>query len=166
MWQTTKTNNTTQIKLREHLTLTLHSLTSVCIFSIQLPEHFLGFWQGEFVQQSKASSAGNQELVWEWLTLFPNILLTLPQSPYGEARGKSRLPVSLFVVCLPPTLVPISPAHLETLRLSDISPKGRIPVKLLKQQYLWLVWLFPSVPDPLWEHLRHLTSLSRLQIDS
>ena len=105
------------------MTLTLHSLTSVCIFSIQLPEHFLGFWQGEFVHQSKTSSAGNQELVWEWLTLFPNILLTLPLSLHGEpARGKSRLPVSLFVVCLPPTLVPISPAHLETLRLSQTFP--------------------------------------------
>ena len=104
------------------MTLTLHSLSSVCIFSIQLPKHFLGFWQGEFVQQSKTSSAGNQELVWEWLTLFPNILLTLPLSLHGEARGKSRPTVSLFVMYVPPTLVPISPAHLETLRLSQTFP--------------------------------------------
>ena len=146
------------------MTLTLHSLTSVCIFSIQLPEHFLGFWQGEFVQQSKASSTGNQELVWELITLFPNILPTLPQSLHGEARGKSRQ--SFRRVLTTNTCPHFSCASRDLKIITDISPKGRIPVKLLKQQYLWLVWLFPSVPGPLWEHLRHLTSLSRLQIDS
>ena len=146
------------------MTLTLHSLTSVCIFSIQLPEHFLGFWQGEFVHQSKTSSAGNQELVWEWLTLFPNILLTLPQSLHGEARGKSRQ--SFRRVLTTNTRSHFSCAPRDLNIIADISPKERIPVKLLKQQYLWLVWLFPSVPDPLWEHLHHLTSLSRLQTDS
>ena len=35
--------------------LTLSSLRSVWIFSILLPRHFRGFWQGEFVQQSGAS---------------------------------------------------------------------------------------------------------------
>ena len=35
--------------------LTLYSLTSVCIFSMLLPRHFLRFWQGEFVQQSRVS---------------------------------------------------------------------------------------------------------------
>ena len=33
--------------------LALYSLASVCIFSILLPRHFLGFCQGEFVQQSR-----------------------------------------------------------------------------------------------------------------
>ena len=35
--------------------LTLYSITSVCIFSILLSRHFLRLWQGEFVQQSRAS---------------------------------------------------------------------------------------------------------------
>ena len=42
--------------------LTLYSLTSVWIFSILLPRHFQGFWQGEFVQQSKASLVGDHLL--------------------------------------------------------------------------------------------------------
>ena len=42
--------------------LSLYSLTSVWIFSILLPRHFLGFWQGEFVQQSKASLVGDHLL--------------------------------------------------------------------------------------------------------
>ena len=33
--------------------LNLYTVTSVCIFSILLPRHFLRFWQGEFVQQSR-----------------------------------------------------------------------------------------------------------------
>ena len=42
--------------------LTLYSLTSVWIFSIPLSRHFVGFWQGEFVQQSKASFVGDHLL--------------------------------------------------------------------------------------------------------
>ena len=42
--------------------LTYYSLTSVCIFSILLSRHFLGFWQGEFVQQSRASLVGDHLL--------------------------------------------------------------------------------------------------------
>ena len=41
---------------------TLYTLTSVCIFSILLSRHFLGFWQGEFVQQSRASLVGDHLL--------------------------------------------------------------------------------------------------------
>ena len=33
--------------------LNLYTVTSVWIFSILLPRHFLRFWQGEFVQQSR-----------------------------------------------------------------------------------------------------------------
>ena len=57
-------------------TLTLYSLTSVCIFSILLPRHFLRFWQGEFVQQSRASLLGAHLLyphdldVWFRVTLI------------------------------------------------------------------------------------------------
>ena len=40
-------------------TLTLYSLTSVCIFSILLLRHFLVFWQGEFDQQSRGSLVGD-----------------------------------------------------------------------------------------------------------
>ena len=42
--------------------LILYSLRSVCIFSILLHRHFLGFWQGEFVQQSRASLVGDHLL--------------------------------------------------------------------------------------------------------
>ena len=42
--------------------LTLYSITSVCIFSILLPRHFLRLWQGEFVQQSRASLVGDHLL--------------------------------------------------------------------------------------------------------
>ena len=42
--------------------VTLYSLTSVCIFSILFPRHFLMFLQGEFVQQSKASLVGDHLL--------------------------------------------------------------------------------------------------------
>ena len=35
--------------------LTLYTLISVCIFSILFSIHFLRCWQGEFVQQSRAS---------------------------------------------------------------------------------------------------------------
>ena len=40
----------------------LYTLTSVCIFSILLFRHFVGFWQGEFVQQLRASLVGDQLL--------------------------------------------------------------------------------------------------------
>ena len=39
------------------VTLTLYTLTSVCIFSILFSIHFLRCWQGEFVWQSRASLA-------------------------------------------------------------------------------------------------------------
>ena len=42
--------------------LTLYSTTSMCIFSILLPRHFLGFLQGEFVQQSRDSFVGDHLL--------------------------------------------------------------------------------------------------------
>ena len=42
--------------------LALCSLTSVCIFSILLPRHIQGFWQWEFVQQSRASLVGDHLL--------------------------------------------------------------------------------------------------------
>ena len=42
--------------------LTLYSITSVCIFSILLSRHFLRLWQGEFVQQSRASLVGDHFL--------------------------------------------------------------------------------------------------------
>ena len=40
----------------------LYTLTSVGIFSILLFRHFLGFWQGEFVQQLRASLVGDHLL--------------------------------------------------------------------------------------------------------
>ena len=42
--------------------LTLYSPTSMCIFSILLPRHFLGFLQGEFVQQSRDYCVGDHLL--------------------------------------------------------------------------------------------------------
>ena len=39
--------------------LTLYTLTSVCIFSLQLSKYFLRGWQGEFAWQSRASTVGN-----------------------------------------------------------------------------------------------------------
>ena len=42
--------------------LTLKPLTSVYIFSILLSGHFLRFWQGEFVKQSRASLVGDHLL--------------------------------------------------------------------------------------------------------
>ena len=41
---------------------TLYILTSVCTFSIQFSIHFLSCWQGEFVQQSRVSFAGDHFL--------------------------------------------------------------------------------------------------------
>ena len=40
---------------RFYCLLTLYTLTSVCIFSILFPIHFLRYWQGEFVKKSRAS---------------------------------------------------------------------------------------------------------------
>ena len=40
----------------------LYTLTSVCIFSILFPIHFLRCWQGEFVYQSRASLLGDHFL--------------------------------------------------------------------------------------------------------
>ena len=42
--------------------LTLYSSTSMCIFFILLPRHFLGFLQGEFVQQSRDYFVGDHLL--------------------------------------------------------------------------------------------------------
>ena len=44
------------------INLTLYTLKSVCIFSIQLFIYFLRCWQGEFVYQSKASFIGDHFL--------------------------------------------------------------------------------------------------------
>ena len=44
------------------INLTLYTLKSVCIFSIQLFIYFLRCWQGEFVYQSKASFVGDHFL--------------------------------------------------------------------------------------------------------
>ena len=41
------------------LSLTLYTLTSVCIFSILFSIHFQRGWQGEFVSQSRASLVGD-----------------------------------------------------------------------------------------------------------
>ena len=38
---------------------TLYTLTSVCIFSLQLSKHFLRCWKGDFAQQSRASTVGD-----------------------------------------------------------------------------------------------------------
>ena len=38
------------------MSLTLYTLTSVCIFSILFSIHFLMYWQGEFVKQLRGSS--------------------------------------------------------------------------------------------------------------
>ena len=38
------------------MSLTLNTLSSVCIFSLLFSIHFLMCWQGEFVQQSRGSS--------------------------------------------------------------------------------------------------------------
>ena len=43
-------------------TVTLYTLTSVCIFSILFSIHFLWYWQGEFVYQSRASLVGDHFL--------------------------------------------------------------------------------------------------------
>ena len=40
------------------MSLTLYTLTSVCIFSMLFFIHFLMCWEGEFVQQSRGSSVG------------------------------------------------------------------------------------------------------------
>ena len=42
--------------------LTLHTLTLVCILSLLVCLHFLRCWQGEFVQQSRASSVDDLSL--------------------------------------------------------------------------------------------------------
>ena len=42
--------------------LTLHTLTLVCLFSLLICLHFLRCWQGEFVQQSRASSVDDLSL--------------------------------------------------------------------------------------------------------
>ena len=42
--------------------LTLYTLTSVCIFSILFSVNFLRCWQGEFVEQSRASLVGGHFL--------------------------------------------------------------------------------------------------------
>ena len=44
------------------INLTLYTLKSVCIFSIQLFIYFLRCWQGEFVYQSKVSFDGDHFL--------------------------------------------------------------------------------------------------------
>ena len=51
-----------QILLTISMYLTLSSLASVWIISILLSRHFPGFWQGEFVQQSRASLVGDHIL--------------------------------------------------------------------------------------------------------
>ena len=45
-----------------HTDVGCKGLTSVCIFFILLPIHFLGFRQGECVQQSRASLVGDHLL--------------------------------------------------------------------------------------------------------
>ena len=43
-----------------------YTLTSVCIFSIVFFIHFLRCWQGEFVEQSRATSVGDHFLLFSW----------------------------------------------------------------------------------------------------
>ena len=50
--------------------LTLYTLTSVCIFSILFPIHFLGCWQGELVDQSREYLVGDHFLYSHDLTVW------------------------------------------------------------------------------------------------
>ena len=45
---------------------TFYTLTSVCIFSIVFFIHFLRCWQGEFVEQSRATLVGDHFLLFSW----------------------------------------------------------------------------------------------------
>ena len=51
----------------------LSTPTSVCIFSILFSIHFLWCWQGEFVEQSRASLVGDQFLDSQDLNVFFNV---------------------------------------------------------------------------------------------
>ena len=42
-----------------HILLTLHTLASVCIFSILFCIHFLEYLEGEFVEKSRACLVGD-----------------------------------------------------------------------------------------------------------
>ena len=48
----------------------LYTLTSVCIFSILFPIHFLGCWQGELVDQSREYLVGDHFLYSHDLTVW------------------------------------------------------------------------------------------------
>ena len=50
------------IFVSSRFTLTLDTLTSVCIFSILISTRLITFWQGELVQQSRASLVGDHFL--------------------------------------------------------------------------------------------------------
>ena len=54
--------STSKLYERHTAALTLHTQTSVCIFSILFSIHFLTCRQGEFVYQSKASLVGDHFL--------------------------------------------------------------------------------------------------------
>ena len=58
----TKTLTSLRSKADVETHLTLHTLTLVCIFSLLICLHFLRCWQGEFVQQSRASSVDDLSL--------------------------------------------------------------------------------------------------------
>ena len=46
--------------------LTLYTLTSECIFSTLFSKNLLRYWQGEFIQQLRASSVGDHFLFFSW----------------------------------------------------------------------------------------------------
>ena len=58
----TKTLTSLRSKADVETHLTLHTLTLVCILSLLICLHFLRCWQGEFVQQSRASSVDDLSL--------------------------------------------------------------------------------------------------------
>ena len=50
-----------------------YTLTSVCIFSVLFFKQFVRCWQGEFVEQSRASLVGDQFLDSQDLNVFFNV---------------------------------------------------------------------------------------------
>ena len=65
------------------ITLSLYTLTSVCIFSTLISKHFLRCWQGEFVWQPRASLEGDQFLY------SPDFNVWFRGVWWGENRYKS-----------------------------------------------------------------------------
>ena len=66
--------------------LTLDTLTSVCIFSILFSIHFLRCWQGEFVEQSRASLVDDHSL-YSWPKCLTEGWNCKEKSDAGHSKG-------------------------------------------------------------------------------